>query len=597
MASSGNIATWNRLANVNPGLSYSGFVLDKGNIRFRGNTGGTATITSSLSMPSGKWYIEIYAENNPAGGWPALGILKTASISKLQQVSNFQTYSSSQADDRSVVIGTDGDIYKFGSTTNGVAGGVSWSSGDVLQIAVDIDAGKCYFGKNGTYSNSSVPADGTNPIDTFTAGTEMSVFVASYDGSSYMYINAGQDSSFVGNITAGGNADGNGFGDFKYSPPTGFLALCSGNLPISDDIDPAQTDDEYIGGKQFHAVEYTGNSTTGQTITGMGFKADLLWFKMTSSSQNNQLFDSSRLNTRGTPTPFMLRTDSNGAEIDDQAQGNNNPMISSFDNDGFTLGTSGSGPNDNGRVYVAMGWKANGGTTSSNSSGDITSTVQANTKSGFSIVTYTGNGSSAQSIGHGLSSGAPNLIFVKNRDATDDWAVYHHSLGNSAHLILNSTAGQVTSSAYWGSFTPTTSLFKVGSDHKLNASGEKYVAYLWHEVEGFSKFGTYVGSGNNDGTFVYLGFKPKFIFFKRVNTASVTYGYPTFLDIVNDSRNDTYFDGWWLDQTVAASGNYALDFLSNGFKHRNSNTNLDASGSTYIYAAWGSTPFKYNNSF
>ena len=592
MASSGNFAVFNPLANTTAGVSYAGSVYSNGNTRFRGNTGGTATTQLTHGLTSGKWYIEFYIDGSPAGGFPMIGIVASgADSSTLQNTSNAAALTIT-----SDLQTVNGDKRVFGSTS-GTSYGSGFSDGDICQMAIDIDNGKVWWGKNNTFFASGDPGAGSNAGDTFTGGTEMMVFVGSYSGAAYTIVNAGQDDTFGGNVTAAGNADGNGFGVFKYSPPTGYLALCSANLPISDDIDPAQTDDEYIGGKQFHAVEYTGNSTTGQSITGMGFKPDLLWCKMTSSSQNNQLFDSSRLNTRGTPTPFMIRTDTNAAEIDDQAQGNNNPMISSFDNDGFTLGTSGSGPNDNARTYIAMGWKANGGTTVSNESGDITSAVQANTKSGFSIVTYTGNGGVAQSIGHGLSSGAPNLIFVKNRDATDDWAVYHHSLGNAAHLILNSTAGQVTSSAYWGSFTPTTSLFKVGSDHKLNASGEKYVAYLWHEVEGFSKFGTYSGTGNNDGTFVYLGFKPKFIFFKRVNTASVTYGYPTFLDIVNDSVNDQYFDGWWLDQTVAASGNYALDFLSNGFKHRNSNTNLDASGSTYIYAAWGSTPFKYSNSF
>ena len=153
MPSSGNFATWNRLANVNPSLSYSGFTLDDGNCRFRGNTGGTASITSSLSMPSGKWYVEIYAENSTVGGWPTLGILKTSSISKLQNVSNYQSYSSSTSGDRSEVAATTGNVYKFGATS-GVSGGSTFTNGDVLQIAVDIDAGKWWFGKNNSYSGS-----------------------------------------------------------------------------------------------------------------------------------------------------------------------------------------------------------------------------------------------------------------------------------------------------------------------------------------------------------------------------------------------------------------------------------------------------------
>ena len=210
------------------------------------------------------------------------------------------------------------------------------------------------------------------------------------------------------------------------------------------------------------------------------------------------MFDSSRGISK------VLQSDASNAE-------NTSSGLTSFDSDGYSMGTY---YNQSGRQFVSWNWKANGGTTASNTSGDINSTTQANTKGGFSIVTYTGNGSSAQSIGHGLSSGAPELIFVKNRSQGDDWAVYHHSLGNSTHAILNTNAAPTTSSAYWGSFTPTTTLFKVGSDHKLNASGENYVAYLWHGVDGYSKFGTYEGNGNSDGPFIYMGFRPRLVVIK-----------------------------------------------------------------------------------
>ena len=241
--------------------------------------------------------------------------------------------------------------------------------------------------------------------------------------------------------------------------------------------------------------------------------------------------------------------------------------------------------------------------TSSNSDGDITSTVQANTKAGFSIVTYTGNGSVAQSIGHGLSSGAPELIFVKNRDAGDDWAVYHHSLGNSGHLLLNSTAPATTGSAYWGSFTPTTSLFKVGSDHKLNANSEKYVAYLWHGVEGYSKFGKYFANSSTtspsagySGPTIYTGFRPRLIFIKMGAVESDSW-------YVWDSSRNTYnvmTDAlrWDKANTTITGSAYHIDFLSNGFKIRTSEASINSTVyDPYYWGAWGDVPFKYNNTF
>jgi len=600
MAGNANFAVWNRLAKVNPALNYAAFILDKGNTRFRGNTGGTSSMTSTHSMSSGKWYIEVYAENNAVSGWPTLGICKTFSISITQNISNYQ-YASSDTNNKSEVVGSSGEIVKFGA--GAASGGVSWANTDILQIAVDIDAGKWWFGKNNTWAGSGDPANGNNPIDTFTSGTEMSVWTASYSGASYMHINAGQDDTFNGNVTAAGNADGNGYGAFKYSPPASFLALCSANLPISDDIDPAQTDSNYIGGKHFSAVEYTG-SGGAQTISGLGIKPDLLWCKMTSSSQNNQLFDSSRLNTRS--TPFMLRTDSAAAELDDQSTGNNNKFISAFNDDGFVFGASGSGPNDSSRTYIAMGWKANAGTTSTNNVGNTATTVQANTDAGFSIVTWTGTGTNSRTLGTGLTK-QPEMVWVKNRDSGSyAFFVYHHKAKAGGQpndygvLTLNSVNAYSEGSGaltYWDISEWSNSVFSVGGDGGVNGNNNKMLAYCWHGVEGFSKFGHYYGVGNTDGTFVYTGFRPKFVIVKKVSEASTTYGWPAFLDIVNDNANDATFNNWWVDQTVAAGGNYGLDFVSNGFKHRNNNANLDASGKGYIYAAWGAVPFKYNNQF
>jgi len=569
MASSGNFATWNPLANTQAGLSYSGSVYSNGNTRFRGNTGGTATTQLTHGLSSGKWYIEIYIDGSPAGGFPMIGIVASgANSTTLQNTSNAAALAITS--DLQTVNGTK---RVFGSTSS-TSYGSGFSDTDICQMAIDIDNGKIWWGKNNTWFASGDPAAGSNAGDTFTGGTEMMVFVGSYSGAAYSICNAGQDDTFAGNVTAAGNADGNGFGDFKYAPPTGFLALCSANLPISADIDPAGDDGaDDNPTKQFNTVLYSGTGSA-QSIDA-GLQADFVWAK-NRGSQSHRLADS----TRGSAVLF---SDSTSAE--DTTAG------ITFDSEGFNwTNTDGSNANDSGASYVAWCWKANGGTTASNTSGDINSTTQANTKGGFSIVTYTGNGSVAQSIGHGLSSGAPELIFVKNRSQADAWAVYHVGIGNAAHLILDTTAAQTTSSAYWGSFTPTTTLFKVGNDHKLNASSENYVAYLWHGVEGFSKFGTYVGNGNADGPFIYTGFRPAMYFVKNATAANGWFVYDKLRDGFND-QNDTLS---WQDST-AEDNTYEHDIYSNGFKPRDSNNATNQSGQTFIYGAWADVPFKYNN--
>ena len=587
MAGNANFATWNRLANVNPSLSYSAFILDKGNTRFRGNTGGTSTMTSTHSMTSGKWYIEVYAENNPAGGWPTLGICKTSSISITQNISNYQ-YASSDTNNKSEVVGTSGQIVKFGASA--ASGGVSWTSTDILQIAVDIDAGKWWFGKNNTWAGSGDPANGNNPIDTFTSGTEMSVWLASYNGSSYMHINAGQDDTFNGNVTAAGNADGNGYGAFKYSPPASFLALCSANMSVSSDIDPAGDDGATDNPtKQFGIVTYTGSSTSAQTITGLGFKPDLVWAKMRNSSQRNFLTDTSRGISK------HLFSDATSAEETDSSMGNTNPIYTAFNDDGFVFGTSGSGPNDSGRTYVAWCWKANGGTTASNSNGSITSTVQANTKSGFSIITYTGTGSNA-TIGHGLSA-KPDFFTIKNRDggAGMAWATYHSALGATKYLEIDANDGAYSGSTRFNDTEPTTSTIGIGTISHVNSSGSDYVCYAWHNVEGMQRFGSYTGTGNADGAFIYTGFRPRLLAVKKTSGSDNW--------VVIDSARETFnamgekILMWDTTDAEFDPTNVNLDFVSNGVKMRNTDGKINANGADYIYMAWADVPFKYNNTF
>jgi len=576
MAGNANFMTWN----ANKKYENTGITFKQGNTYVQTTT-GYPVILSNMAPRTGKWYVEFY--QNQSANYNTMGLEQVGSekySSHIQSGDNHYLYYGHNGNTR----GNNGTSTSYGS---------SYSTGTIIGCALDMDNGKIYWSKDGTFQNSGNPATGTNAAHTG-INTNFGYYMAFTDYNSgangAVTINSGQDSSFAGEKSTGSaNAsDGNGFGDFYYTPPSGFLAVCSANMPTAEEIDPAETDDNYPA-KNFNVLQYTGNGT-GQSITGLGFKPDLLWCKMASSSQLHFLFDSQRLNNRGTPTPNYLTSSANNAEQDDQTAGNTNPIIASFDNDGFTLGTSGSGPNDNTRTYVTWAWKANGGTTSTNTTGTISSTVQANTNSGFSIVTYTGTGTAA-TIGHGLGK-APEWIIVKNRDQADDWAIYHIFNGNTHYATLNSGAGK-SDNTYWNDTTPTTSVFSVGTDHKVNASTEKYVAYCWAGVEGFSSFGGWTTASDDvKGPFIHCGFRPKFLMIKMMQTGD---GWGM-LDSVRNTynpRNTLIF----ANNTNAngTSTTYDVDFLSTGFQVTTSNAQHNNTGyDPYIYMAFADVPAKFS---
>ena len=597
MASSGNFATWNPLSGTTQAATGYEALYEHGNTSFRGNNSGgnNCMSVSSLHMMSGKWYFEVYLDGSPAGGWPGIGIIRVEAgainnITVGQQVSNHQNQNYT-----STVFATHGNKNVFGQTST-ASYGTAFSSTDIYNIAVDIDGGKIWWGKNNTYFNSGNPATGTNAGDTFTAGTEMALFVTVYNGASKCILNAGQNSSFAGHKSTGTQsaADGNGFGDFYYTPPSGFNSLCTANLPIDSGIDPAGDDgaDENPT-KQFNALTYTGNGT-GQSITGVGFKPDLLWCKMSSSSQLNFLFDSSRFNDRGTPTPNYLSSDRNGAEVDDQTAGNTNPIIASFDNDGFTLGTSGSGPNDNTRTYCAWAWKANGGTTTTDGTGDISTVRQSNVAGGFAILTWTGNGSNNQRLPHGLGK-KPAFVIAKRRDAAQSWGVWTQYLGaNAKELQIDSASAQQNSSNAWYQDGMTTSFVGIGSDRNVSTSTN--VAYVWADVDGFQKFGTYRANHNADGSFVYTGFRPRMVFVKFLTSTAEFYVFDSARDIEN--RVEGGLEWTTANLAEAHEVNTNLDFLANGFKIRGAGGGrINELTGDYMYGAWGDVPTKYGNAF
>jgi len=563
MASNANFMTWN----ANKKYENSGITFKQGNTYVQ-TTSGYPVILSNMAPRTGKWYVEFY--QNQSANYNTMG---------LEQVGS-EKYSShiQSGDNHYLYYGHNGNTR--GNGTSSTSYGSSYSTGTIIGCALDMDNGKIYWSKDGTFQNSGNPATGTNAAHTG-INTNFGYYMAFTDYNSgangAVTINSGQDSSFAGEKSTGSaNAsDGNGFGDFYYTPPSGFLAVCSANMPTAEEIDPAETDNEYPA-KNFGVVTYSGTGST-QAITGLGFKPDLVWIKGRDDTTDHRLVNSS------IGVGKALRSNTNGGDVS-EANG-----VTAFGNDGFTVGSE-TGYNGSTINFVTWAWKANGGTTSTNTSGTIASTVQANTNAGFSIVTYTGTGT-AGTIGHGLGK-APEWILVKNRDQADDWVIYHIFNGNTHYVKLNSGAGKLDNT-FWNDTTPTSSVFSVSTHHSNNASTEKYVAYCWAGIEGFSSFGGWTTASDNvKGPFIHCGFKPKFVMIKMMQTGD---GWGI-LDSVRNTynpRNTILF----ANTTAANSTNeaYDVDFLSTGFQVTTSNAQHNhTSYDPYIYMAFADVPAKYS---
>ena len=324
----------------------------------------------------------------------------------------------------------------------------------------------------------------------------------------------------------------------------------------------------------FNTVLYTGNGST-QSITGVGFQPDLVWVKSRNDSYNHANWDI----VRGTSNALQTSTTSAEQTIEG---------VTSFDSDGFTLSTAASA-NSNTKTFVAWNWLADNTSGSSNTDGDINSTVSVNTTSGFSIVSWTGTGTNPSTVGHGLGT-APSCIILRDRDNVSDWYVGHDGIGWTDRLKLNTTASTASSVTLWNNTAPTSSLFTISS--ALNFNGSPTIAYCFAEKKGFSKFGSYTGNGSSDGPFVYTGFKPAFFMIKRTDTTTNWIMY----DTVRQPYNTTNPGPIYANLSSAEESNVTLtafDILSNGFKTRNTSSwaESNASGGTYIYMAFAENPF------
>jgi hypothetical protein len=326
------------------------------------------------------------------------------------------------------------------------------------------------------------------------------------------------------------------------------------------------------------ATTYTGTGSSRSVTNTAGFKPDLVWVKSRSAATDHAWYDS----VRGVQK--QLESNTTTAETTETTG------LTAFGTNGFTVGALAQ-MNTNAATYVGWQWQAGQGSSSSNTAGSITSTVSANTNAGFSIATFTTPASGGPwTIGHGLGV-APKLIIAKSSSAALSWVVYHASTGNTVYTLLNTTgAVSGASSTIWNNTSPSSTVFTMGATSFWGASAT-YVAYCWAEIAGFSNFGSYTGNGNADGPFVYTGFRPKFVLFKRTNAVSNWYIYDSTRNTTN-LANLNLLPNATNAEFAAASVNEPLDLLSNGFKLRGTGGDGNASGSTYIYMAFAENPFK-----
>ena len=540
---SGNYATFNPLA------THSSVTLSNGNLET------TTTLTNdsyhaygTIGLKTGKWYCEftVGATSQSGGnGYPMYGLV-LSSTTVLKGGSYLPGGSSSGG----VGIDNDGDKRIGGSTSTY---GASYAAGDVISMAYDADNGAVYFAKNGTWMNSATKSEieagtTTNAAYTYTGGTiEHVIAVAEFNNSSSV-LNAGQRS-------------------FSYSAPSGFKAICTTNL-----LTPTIAD----GSTAFDAKLWTGNTST-QTISGFSFSPDLAWIKSRSNAVSNRLIDT----VRG--APYELQSDTTAIEV------NRTTGLTAFTSDGFELGADG-GYNYSPRTYVGWAWDA-GSSTVSNTDGDITSSCRTSTSSGFSIVSWTGNGSSNQTVGHNLGV-VPELIIAKNRDTTNSWAVWTTGFNANEYLLLNSDGAKATFSGQWGS-TPTSSVFGV-NDSSVNGSGNSIIAYCFSSVSSYSQIGTYTGNGiNNNGPFVHLNFKPAWVMIKNIDRSTTRWMiYDSVRETTNEITNRLRADRAGAEYSDAYN---RIDFLSNGFKIRGTaGTDTNTNGDTLLYLAFAENPFQAN---
>ena len=536
--------------------------LSNGNL-ICGSSNSHAASRATLSISTGKYYWEVDAGT----GWgndPAVGIMTpSAKISDQLNATGSKWW---RFNGVRFYDGTEGSVWSSSVSSNsGKIVGVSFDA-DNGTFEIFIDGISQGFAFTGLKTGQS-PNLGSTTSDTWIPATK------TYSGS--FGINFGQK-------------------PFKYAPPAGFQPLNAANVrPVKVIARP----DQYV-----EATIYDGNGGTKNVSTN--HSPDFVWIKHRTRSQAHVLYDSVR--TAGTGK--ALASNSNGAE-GAQSDGTTYGYLSAFNKNGFTVIKGSDGEdyvNKNATGYVAWSWKAGGnkntfnvddvGYASAAAAGITEGTISLTgasigTKQGFSIVSYSGSGSNG-TFGHGLLE-TPNLIIVKCRNVTQNWAVQHSAYGPTKYTYLNSTneARTTGAAAFWNNTAPTNSTVSVGTDNDTNASGSGriYIAYCWHDVPGLQKFGSYIGNGNNDGTFVETGFRPTLLWIKNTTTNGELWcAHDSKRDPINPAKKRLELNGGGAED--ASQDARIKDFLSNGFKIRGQSGEQNTSGDVYIYAAWAEAP-------
>ena len=493
--------------------------LSNGNLSRTESTATNSGTFGTFTVTSGKWYWEVV---------PTAISSTTANI--------FVAVMEVTATPTAVGLRPDGS--RVGST--GTA--ATYTTNDVMGVAVDIGGNSIAVYKNGTL------------ITTLTPSTALAAIKAAvFDGT-----------TATGAVTASFN-----FGQrpFAYTPPTGFLALNTQNLPTPTIAN---------GALYMAATTYTGTGASrsvDNTLNNVSFQPDFVWVKGRSGATDHALYDA----VRG--VQLQLESNTTAAETTETTG------LTAFNSNGFTVGALAQ-MNTNTATYVGWQWKANGTPAVTNTAGSITSTVSAGATQGFSVVTYTANAS--QTIGHGLGV-APRMIIIKSRQYVTDWIVYHANLGNTGYVALNTTAAFTTNAGVFNNTSPTSSVFTIGSGFTTALWGNS-VAYCFAEVAGFSRFGSYTGNGSADGPFVFCGFRPAFVMVK-VTSAVVNWWIQDTSRSPSNVSDDRLFPN--LSNAEAVNSVYNIDFLSNGFKVRGTGTATNDNGATYIFAAFAESPFKF----
>ena len=507
---------------LDTGMSISG-----GNLN--SSSSSTNTINrSTIGVSSGKWYWEV---TQLSANEILVGIANASASLTAYLGSNANGWGYNSAN---------GSKYNNGS---GVAYGATYTTNDVIGVALDMDAGTLTFYKNNTTQGQAYSGLTGTIFPSISAGTT----------STSLAVNFGQR-------------------PFTYTPPSGFVALNTFNLPTPTIGATASTQ----ANKYFDAKLYTGTGSS-LNVTGLSFQPDLVWIKERNGAADHALYDA----VRGVQK--QLESNTTTAETTETTG------LTALNSDGFTVGSLAQ-VNTNTDTYVAWAWDANGAG-SSNTAGSITSTVSANTSAGFSIVKYAGTLSAAgtATVGHGLGV-APVMIISKGINQNANWAVHHNYLSTAnKYLRLNTTDAEADGAIYGSITVPTSTVFTTNYVTGYNESGYDYVAYCFAEVAGYSKFGSYTGNGSTDGVFVYTGFRPKFVMFKRTDSAASWLMLDTSRNTYNVMTGQLYANASVAEDNTTATA----DFLSNGIKIRETGGGTNASGATYIYMAFAETPQKF----